>query len=170
MRGTPEECWKAKSELLARIGKRVKRDAPGTPMLGWTMVGTAFAPSVDLRVETTADYGWVVQGLADEETPDNRRLRRGTRIVFTGGEQEQCPGGPGENILTLSVDPDGTAAPSGKYVIPYDLRWAFGALLAEHVLVRADDPLLLDDLRLDVIAADVGALIAGAPRIAFDWH
>jgi hypothetical protein len=170
MRGTAEACWRAKGHLLGLISERISRDVVVPTRLWPSTVGTTFTPVIDLAVESVTGYGWVPQGIADESTPDAKRLRRGTRVLFIGGEQEQCPGGPGENILHLTVEDDESSSPRGKLVISYDLRDDFGANLGEHVLVRDDEPVLSDPDRLAAIAEDIARLIAVAPAIAFGWR
>ena len=124
-------------------------------------------PALDLVVRLEAGYGWVPQGPATGGEPADRLLRRGTLMRFTGGDQEQCPGGPGENLHFLRGDPDDSGR-AREFVIPYDLRWEFGENMTEVVLVRADEPLLRDPARLDAVAADVARLIAGASPAALE--
>jgi len=101
MNGIAQGYWNAKHDLLCLISRRIKADLISPVFPGWSERGTIFTPLFDLDVRIGAGYGWAPRGIAKEATPVERRLRRGTPVVFTGGEQEQCPGGPGENILHL---------------------------------------------------------------------
>ena len=162
--------WCAKGNLIDRIRRRVAADLVTPVFPGWSAPSTAFTPLVDLAVHTRPGYGWIPCGIATDATPDDLRLRRGARIVFTGGEQEHCPGGPGENILHLWVEPDGAGSPSGEFIIPYDARWDFGENLAEYLLVRPDGSVLADPSRLAALVDDIARLIAEAPDMAFSWR
>lgn len=163
-----EAYWAIKGKLLDRIRERINEDvvSPYKPEPNGGL--TRVAPVIDLSARRLPRYGWVPAGRASKWTPAAALISRGTTMSFTGGDQEECPGGPGENLLFFEIEPNGTS-PSGQITIPYDLRWNFGENLAEFVLVRADEPVLHDRSRLDAIAADVRRLIDETHRIAFVW-
>jgi hypothetical protein len=162
--------WNAKHHLLRLIATRITADLVWPVFPGWSEQETIFTPLFDLDVRIVAGYGWAPRGIATIATPAEQRLRRGSLIVFTGGEQEQCPGGPGENLLHLRIEPDGTGSPSGELVISYDHRSDFRDNVSEYLLVRPDEPVLTDPDRLAALADDIARLVAEAPEIAFSWQ
>jgi hypothetical protein len=167
--GTAQGYWNAKHDLLCLISRRISADLDTPVFPGWSEQGTTFTPLFDLDVRIVAGYGWAPRGVATDATPDDLRLRRGARIVFNRGEQEQCPGGPGENILHLDIEP-GSDSPTGGFTISYDPRSDFGENLSEYLLVRPDEPVLTDPDRLAALADDIARCIAEAPDIAFSWR
>src|SRR4051794_5277198 len=91
-----ERWWEDKRTVLRRVRARAHRDldVPWDPT-----EGRVFAPLVDLACHRKPGYDWMPAGLIGAVSDTTHRLARGTAMVFDHGEQEWCPGGPGENLL-----------------------------------------------------------------------
>ncbi len=155
--------WAEKEIVLHEVRERVRRELEKMPDFSMSTYGQAFAPVVDLVCRIEPGYGWIPAGLADRGISFERRLTRGTSMRFDHGEQEQCPGGPGENLLWFKIGPSSGSAVSGWVIVPYDLRFDFGANLGDVLLAGADDPVFNDAALLDALALDIRAIIERAP-------
>jgi hypothetical protein len=158
-----QRWWDAKRAVLRAVRARVAADLAFTPVFAPATVGRTFTPVVDLACSPQDGYGWVPDGLASSSTPQGHVLAHGTLARFDHGEQEQGPGGPGENLCWFTVDASPARLVQGSLAVPYDMRWPFGAILGEALLVDAREPILANGAGMAAIETDIRVIIEHAP-------
>lgn len=166
---TRHRWWADKDAVLQRVRTRVARELAMRAPFEPGSEGQPYAPVVDLSCVLDARYGWMTSGIATNDTDPAKRLARGTALVFVRGEQEQGPGGPGENLLWFEVQAPNSGYVQGMFVVPYDLRFSLGSLLGGYLLARPEEPLFSRPDRLNDLASDILSILVSAPARVWTW-